>query len=48
MVGHRIRLRGDDNLSYWLKQKKQTNKQKTRNLLAAFVGVYIFVFNDAK
>ena len=42
MVGHQIRLRGDDNFSYWLEKKR------TRNLLVAYVGVYIFVLNDGK
>ena len=42
MVGHQIRLRGDDNfLIGW-------EKKRTRNLLVAYVGVYIFVLNDAK
>ena len=43
MVGHQIRLRGDDNFSYWLEKKKEQKKKRTRNLLVAYVGVYIFV-----
>ena len=45
MVGHQIRLRGDDNFSYWLEKEE---KKRTRNLLVAYVGVYIFVLNDGK
>ena len=45
MVGHQIRLRGDDNF-YLLAGKKR--KKRTRNLLVAYVGVYIFVLNDGK
>ena len=44
MVGHQIRLHGDDNFSYWLEKKQKEKK----NLLVAYVGVYIFVSNDAK
>ena len=47
MVGHQIRLRGDDNFffTYWLEKKE---KKRTRNLLVAYVGVYIFVLNVGK
>ena len=45
MVGHQIRLRGDDNFSYCLEKKE---KKRTRNLLVAYVGVYIFVLNVGK
>ena len=45
MVGHQIRLHGDDNFSYWLEKKQ---KEKKKNLVVAYVGVYIFVSNDAK
>ena len=38
MVGHQIRLHGDDNFSYWLEKKQ---KEKKRNLLVAYVGVYM-------
>ena len=43
MVGHQIRLRGDDNFSYWL-GKKNKNKKRTKNRLVAYVGV----LNDKK
>ena len=32
MVGHQIRLRGDDNFSYWLEKKKKKKKKRTKHL----------------
>ena len=42
MVGHQIRLRGDDNFSYWLEKKKRTKEKKNKKSSGRVCGRVYF------